>query len=363
MLSSGGKPSAEVASAPQGSAKIWSPPDSTAAAGAPPTSRRRNRTSMDRLTLVKGSQVHVEWEHLHMGCLACCTAAVYMFNQLLSFPFWVTKVRQQSDPRRLPMSTVMRQVYAEGKLRRGLYRGYLITCGGATPAVVCYALSYQKLKHFFSANHNLPWVIQWMGPLLAGVSAECVYCLLGIVPEVVGQKLQDPERPPAQRRFPTVVREIVAADGLRGFYKGFSLMLAVWGVCSGVWWLCYEHCKASLGGRWATFRVAGSFEVDPGKVLSGSCASTLAFAVANPIDVIKTRVQMDTGGRRYRSAWHAARTLVRSEGLRGLTRGMLPVVLPRTVLGAWSSVTYEAVLHISCWEATSAAAAAAKPAK
>eukprot|EP00906_Rhabdomonas_costata_P033195 RCo046759 len=208
------------------------------------------------------------------------------------------------------------------------------------------SITYQWAKHKFSGNENLPQFIQYSGPFLASTISNLVYYTLGVVPEIVGQKMQDPTRPLAQRTARSVVAEIYAAEGVRGFFRGYGLMVGNGALSCGTIWLAYEHLKTSLAGRFGTFHL-GSYEVDPAKMLAGSLADCLAICVSNPVDVVKVRLQMDTGNAQYRGAWDAFKRLWRAEGLRGLTRGLGPDLMTGSLMGAWAAFTYEFMLHLS----------------
>ena len=60
------------------------------------------------------------------------------------------------------------------------------------------------------------------GPLVASSVADLVYLGLGVAPDVVSQKMQDPHRPPQECTFRAVVGEIWQTEGLRGFFKVFT---------------------------------------------------------------------------------------------------------------------------------------------
>lgn len=60
-----------------------------------------------------------------------------------------------------------------------------------------------------------------------------------------------------------------------------------------------------------------------GVLVAGGCAGVLAWAVATPMDVIKSRLQADgQGQQRYRGLLHCMVTSVREEGLRVLFKGL-----------------------------------------
>jgi hypothetical protein len=61
-------------------------------------------------------------------------------------------------------------------------------------------------------------------------------------------------------------------------------------------------------------------------LLSGAVGGGFSAAITCPLDVIKTRVQVD-GGVMYRNGWHAFTELLKHEGPRALLAGLAPRVL------------------------------------
>ncbi|XP_008249674.3 solute carrier family 25 member 47 isoform X4 [Oryctolagus cuniculus] len=111
----------------------------------------------------------------------------------------------------------------------------------------------------------------------------------------------------------TVARE----EGLRGLYRGSSALLLRDGHSFATYFLSYAILCERLSP-------AGRSQPDVlGVLLAGGCAGVLAWAVATPMDVIKSRLQADgQGQRRYRGLLHCVVTSVREEGPRVLFKGL-----------------------------------------
>lgn len=83
-------------------------------------------------------------------------------------------------------------------------------------------------------------------------------------------------------------------------------------------------------------------------LVAGGCAGVLAWAVATPMDVIKSRLQADgQGQRRYRGLLHCVVASVREEGLRVLFRGLAVNCCRAFPVNMAVFVTYEAVLRLT----------------
>lgn len=116
----------------------------------------------------------------------------------------------------------------------------------------------------------------------------------------------------------TIARE----EGLRAFWKGHNPaqgLSVVYGVAQ--FWT-YERLKSEAKhlNVYADHRDSTNF-------VCGAMAGALANAVITPLDVIRTRLIAQDNRKGYNGTWHAAKTIVRSEGVRGLYRGIGPAML------------------------------------
>merc|ERR1719397_2006740 len=108
---------------------------------------------------------------------------------------------------------------------------------------------------------------------------------------------------------------VMTAEGLRGLWRGVlpSLYRTVPGVglyFSSMHWMRYSVFQGKPN--------AGQ------SLLIGAAARTFAGSVMIPFTVVKTRIE--SGAFQYRSVFTALETILRLEGLRGLTRGLGPTL-------------------------------------
>uniref|UniRef100_A0A2P2IS95 Tricarboxylate transport protein n=1 Tax=Rhizophora mucronata TaxID=61149 RepID=A0A2P2IS95_RHIMU len=66
------------------------------------------------------------------------------------------------------------------------------------------------------------------------------------------------------------------------------------------------------------------------KAVSGSLGGIMEACCLQPIDVIKTRLQLDTTGN-YKGIVHCGSTIVRTEGVRALWKGLTPFAMHLTL--------------------------------
>lgn len=85
-----------------------------------------------------------------------------------------------------------------------------------------------------------------------------------------------------------------------------------------------------------------------GVLMAGGSAGVLAWAVATPMDVIKSRLQADgQGRRRYRGLLHCVVASVREEGPRVLFKGLVLNCCRAFPVNMVVFVSYEAVLRLT----------------
>ena len=107
---------------------------------------------------------------------------------------------------------------------------------------------------------------------------------------------------------------------------------------SGLYLFLYESLKASPLGQHVRSSNASLQHLSCGLV-----AGTLASLVTQPLDVVKTHVQVSNTARRV-SVVQATLDFTRAHGVAGLFRGATPRVLRRALVAALSWTLYE---HVS----------------
>lgn len=91
------------------------------------------------------------------------------------------------------------------------------------------------------------------------------------------------------------------------------------------------------------------------QVLAGFMAGTITAVFMNPIDVVKTRIQIQTIRKvdkltpvtAYKNVFHGLKNLLVEEGVRGLSKGIIPKLMSRGPLSAMNAVIFELVLYYS----------------
>lgn len=141
------------------------------------------------------------------------------------------------------------------------------------------------------------------------------------------------------------VAEIWRDEGARGFFRGLTPALVQIVPFMGIFFVTYERLRICLAGynmRWGS-----------GDATAGVIASVVSKTSVFPLDLVRKRIQVQGPTRsryiysdipEYKGAFRAVAMIARTEGVRGLFKG-LPISLvksaPASAVTLW---TYERVL-------------------
>lgn len=227
----------------------------------------------------------------------------------------------------------------------GLYRGVGIAVIGSAPATALYLGSYHYFAHIFTdvaqrsnrshelhtssriapasyscadlgaAFHNLVGRLPHsLTLLLSGFAAEAVSCLLWVPIDVIKERVQS--QPPSltarYRSSGDALYRIMCNEGMRGLYKGYYSTVVSYGPFSAIYFASYEHIKAYmnsmlvltdgdkavLGPNAPTPHQKSSSQAQsPNSTfwvafISGATANAIASVITNPLEFVKTRLQV-----------------------------------------------------------------------
>ena len=122
------------------------------------------------------------------------------------------------------------------------------------------------------------------------------------------------------------VAKIVRAEGVRGFYPAYWIHQATWAPFNGLYFSIYEACKEAADRRgWPAWPC-------------GIVAGVVAGAATNPMDLVKTRLQVaraDPATFQYAGALDCAAAIIKREGPLALLDGAVArccTVTPRLTI-------------------------------
>ncbi|MCO5551132.1 hypothetical protein L7F22_004629 [Adiantum nelumboides] len=203
---------------------------------------------------------------------------------------------------------------------RTLYKGYA-TVSQIAPAQALYMASYQTAKRVLPGGKENP-VVHFCG----GVIATLVQSSVTVPVEVIRQRqMVQRSGGDSYKGSLHAATRIYQVEGLRALYRGFGLAQMVWGPYNAIYLPLWEASKQ------AAVRYTGAESVQKldvqWELLSSFFSASCAAAVTNPMDVVKTRLQVQgksnsSNSTNYNGALDAARSIFRQEGLKGFACGI-----------------------------------------
>lgn len=242
-------------------------------------------------------------------------------------PFDTIKVKLQNMPATVPgqapmytsaLDATRKTVAAEGM--QGLYAG--ISAPMAFVAVfnaVLFAANATMRKLVGKGRHVDELSLTELAT--CGMGAGFAVSWVACPTELVKCRLQS-QGPTAIYSGPIdCARQVVAARGFAGLYKGMGATLAREVPANAIYFGTYEASKRAFTPKGQSTDSLGATAL----VVSGGLAGVGFWASVYPIDVIKTRIQTDSDVKpRYRGMVDCARQMVRAEGIGALYKGVGP---------------------------------------
>ncbi|KAI0032884.1 mitochondrial carrier [Vararia minispora EC-137] len=255
---------------------------------------------------------------------------------LVGQPFDIVKVRMQTAPK----GTYNGMLHCAGGILKNegpfaFYKGTLTpllgigVCVSIQFGVLEYAKRYFAQKNVTSGVGGSDGKMLSAGQLFtAGVAAGLGNGFVSGPVEHIRIRLQT--QPDKNRLYDgpfDAIRKIYRAHGLKGIFKGQNVTFLREATGYGVYFLAYEK----LVQREMTTKGIRRDQISPlNAVLYGAAAGYALWAVIYPIDMIKSRMQTDgftAETAKYRGAWHAFKTVLRTEGAVAFTRGLVPTLI------------------------------------
>jgi solute carrier family 25 (mitochondrial carnitine/acylcarnitine transporter), member 20/29 len=291
-----------------------------------------------------------------------------LVGAVLSHPLDTLKVRMMNDPRAANEGLLLttRTVFASGGMS-AMYRGAgaTIMLIPATKGVLfgingyaCNVIRSYRVPERRHEKLSLPETI--VGAMVAGVGACMVATPLERVKimqqtAMAQQTLQEAQVAremhstglvqralPRPTTFWQGARELLHTSGPRGLYKGFKVSLLRDQLSYPIYFVALQWSMAHAR------RLTRTGESEPlpmyAVAMVGGFAGVAMWIPIVPLDMVKTRVQADSGlNKRYKGAWDCAVQTFKTEGPRAFMRGTLPLVLRTIPLEAMTFVGYEVV--------------------
>ncbi|CAL8466353.1 g5889 [Coccomyxa elongata] len=279
---------------------------------------------------------HAEDDDLHFSNHMLAGAVAGTLEHTLMFPVDTVKTRMQAlahPGQRLHGVATFRAVQAVLRREgiRGLYGGVAAAGLGAGPSHAVHFAVYEAAKRWLGSSAENGFA----GAALSGATATVVSDACMTPFDVIKQRLQVAHSP--YRGFLDCLRRTVQQDGVAALFKSYPTTLLMNIPFMAIYFASYEGAKQAL------IDYAGGEETLLIQGVAGGVAGGAAAASTTPLDVVKTRLQLEgvSSPVRYMSMNVAStlRHIAAAEGHRALWAGLRPRVLFHVPAAAitWSS--------------------------
>ncbi|XP_068710608.1 solute carrier family 25 member 44-like isoform X1 [Montipora capricornis] len=281
----------------------------------------------------------IEWQHIDKVTYYTLGSAFFVGLNAILYPADVIKTRLQvqraNSLYKGTSDAIFKTVKSEGL--KGLYKGFLVSQLTVLTGhfyVTSYEISRSQMSFFGDGSRGF----------IAGGFAAVAEQFLSNPIEVVSQKLmiQGQGKSNAKLKGATLISlDVFKEQGMGGFYRGFLASLLTGALWSAVWWGSYGVYLDVLGhlapDGTSHLLIQG---------LSGGLSGVNAAILGNPLDIVKTRLQVEG----ERSIVKAFQDLLKKEGPKSLTKGMLASIVSWVPSSVVMIAGYETVKKLSLKE-------------
>lgn len=293
----------------------------------------------------------IVWDDLDKTRYYFWGCTVFLGIRVCVYPTNLIKTRLQvqrgTDLYRGSFDAFLKVFRSEGLL--GFYRGFHIFALGVLFGQA-YITTYEYSKHKCS---HMNVVLQG---LLPGAIASVAGQTLSVPADVITQRLQiqgmrrgnpakvdldESTMKKTRGSVSGVCRKIMRKDGLSGFYRGYFISLMSNVPTSGIWWASYNVLLREVGKYFESDSI-GTHKL-PVQAMCGVLSGAVSALATNPLDVIRTRIQV--GG--SRSVVRVAQKLWGEEGIFLFSKGLSARALAMSTSSCLIIVGYETVKRLS----------------
>ncbi|XP_008409417.1 solute carrier family 25 member 44a [Poecilia reticulata] len=303
----------------------------------------------------KGAIQIIEWEDLDKRKFYSLGVFMTLTTRATVYPASLIRTRLQVQKGKAMYSGTFdafcKILRTEGV--RGLYRGFMIntfTLVSGQAYITTYELVRKYVSHYSPSNT--------VKSVVAGGAASLVAQTITVPIDVVSQHLMMQGQGEHHSRFkvkpkmmlatskrnPTfgqsreITVQIFAADGFRGFYRGYVASLLTYIPNSALWWPFYHFYAEKL----SLMAPSGCPHLIL-QAVAGPMAAATASTITNPMDVVRARVQVE--GRT--SVIETFKQLLAEEGIWVMTKGLSARIISSMPTSVLIVVGYETLKRLS----------------
>ncbi len=243
---------------------------------------------------------HIEWHELDKRRFYVIGPSLFFFVRMVVYPPVLIKTRLQLQKKKSLYNgtfDAFSKIYKyEGV--RGFYKGF-ITSSFTILSGQIYVTSYEIIRSKTSGHSN--FVRGMVAGGCASIAAQTITVPVDIISQkqmIQGQNIAkdlidkntagSEKTKPAKSKGPIdIIRSIWKESGPKGFYRGYLASLMTYAPSSSIWWASYGLFTGIIS------------EVVPNdtnkyfvQAVSGPLAGITAAIATNPLDIIRTRLQV-----------------------------------------------------------------------
>eukprot|EP00794_Sanderia_malayensis_P014350 gene14350-15846_t len=298
---------------------------------------------------------HIEWHELDKKRFYLIGPSLFFFVRMVIYPPILIKTRLQLQKKKsLYKGTfdAFSKIYKyEGV--RGFYKGF-ITSSFTILSGQIYVTSYEIIRTKTQGHSN------FTRGLIAGGCASIAAQTITVPVDVISQKqMIQGQNAAIKETISTITKssvgqtehaskkfvgpiEIISGiwkeSGPRGFYRGYLASLMTYAPSSSIWWASY----GMFTGLLSDFLPEETPKVFV-QAMSGPLAGITAAIFTNPLDIVRTRLQIEGGT----SIIRTASLLYSEEGIRAVYKGLSARILSTLPTSLIIIIGYETVKRLS----------------
>ncbi|KAL8475881.1 hypothetical protein ACS0TY_028512 [Phlomoides rotata] len=287
----------------------------------------------------RAAALEVDWSKLDKNKFYAYATGLFSGVTVVLYPISVVKTRLQVASH----DAVERNAFSviKGLMKRegipGFYKGFGTVITGTIPARIIFSFALEKTKvvaykmvePLSLSDLTKAAIANGVGGMMGSTCSQVIFVPI----DVISQRLMVQGYSGHSTTYSgglDVARRIIKAHGVRGLYRGLGLSIATYSPSSGVWWASYGVILLAQAS-------------------GGIFAAATATLLSNPLDTMKTRLQMT--GHAYDkgpTAKQVVRSLIADGGWTGFYRGLGPRFFTMSAWGTSMIVrTYSLALKLT----------------
>ncbi|XP_071943367.1 solute carrier family 25 member 44-like isoform X2 [Antedon mediterranea] len=288
----------------------------------------------------------IEWDDMDKTKFYSFGVLFALSIRTVLYPTTLIKTRLQVQSQKSAYTGTWDAVKKIGRYEgiRGYYKGFMINTFTIFSGQ-CYVTTYELLRKTFSGANN------FTKSFIAGGGASLVAQSITVPIDVVSQRImmigQSVDGSVARQNISwkqtsSIASDILRTSGVRGFYKGYTASIMTFMPSSALWWPFYHFYTDRYS---YIIKDVLDFPVPHIAIqaLAGPTAGFTATTVTNPMDIVRTRLQVLGGD----SIIGSFKNLFHEEGLKGFTKGLSARYLATVPTSLIIVLGYETLKRVS----------------